>query len=239
MRLTAVQAGLDIQVRGEKMRILVVLILALMLVGCASQAPVYEPKMKKVAPVEAEQEVEKAEAQDEPVETAEVENMGDHIVMETSKGTIEISLNRKAAPISVENFLSYVKEGHYDGTIFHRVIGNFMIQGGGFLPNGKQKATHDQIKLESQNGLKNKRGTIAMARTMVADSATSQFFINVVDNAMLDYAPGNDGYAVFGKVTSGMEVVDAIRDVATTSKSGMGDWPVEDVMIEKVYVKEV
>ena len=149
-----------------------------------------------------------------------------------------MELDKKNAPVSVENFLSYVSEGHYDGTVFHRVIDGFMIQGGGFTPDGEQKTTHPPIKLESQNGLKNSRGTIAMARTMIPDSATSQFFINVVDNAMLDYSQGNPGYAVFGKVVSGMEVVDAIKDVDTSTKNGMGDWPVEDVMIEKVYVKD-
>ena len=159
------------------------------------------------------------------------------IVMETSKGTIELALNGRDAPVTVENFLRYVAESHYDGTVFHRVIGSFMIQGGGFTPDGVQKKTYEPIRLESQNGLLNKRGSIAMARTNVPDSATSQFFINVVDNRMLDYAPGNDGYAVFGKVVSGMEVVDAIKAVDTTTKNGMDDWPVEDVVIEKVYVK--
>ena len=159
------------------------------------------------------------------------------VVMETNKGNIEIELNPEKAPISVANFLNYVKEGHYDGTVFHRVISNFMIQGGGFTPDGQQKQVKDPIKLESNNGLKNDEGTIAMARTMIADSATSQFFINVKDNAFLNYAPGNDGYAVFGKVISGMEVVNEIKSVNTETKFGMQDWPTEDVVITKVYVK--
>jgi cyclophilin family peptidyl-prolyl cis-trans isomerase len=168
-----------------------------------------------------------------------VENMKNPIVViETSKGNIEVELDQNKAPITTENFLSYVNESFFDGTIFHRVIPNFMIQGGGFLPNGSQKKTHAPIKLESRNGLKNMRGTIAMARTSVSDSATAQFFINTKNNTFLDYAPGNDGYAVFGKVVSGMEVVDAIEKVRTASKSGNQDWPVEDVVINKVYIKQ-
>jgi len=161
-----------------------------------------------------------------------------NVIIETSMGNIEIELDSENAPVSVENFLRYVNEGFYDGTVFHRVISNFMIQGGGFNPDGSQKDTHDPIKLESDNGLKNLKGTIAMARTNVPDSATSQFFINVVDNDFLNAAPGNDGYAVFGKVVSGMDVVDKIKSVKTTTKQGMSDWPVEDVLIEKVYLKQ-
>jgi len=160
------------------------------------------------------------------------------VVLETSKGNIEIELDRANAPITVENFLSYVNEGFYDWTIFHRVIPGFMVQGGGFIQDGQQKATKDPITLESDNGLKNTLGTVAMARTMVPDSATSQFFINVADNGFLDYAPGNDGYAVFGKVVSGMEIVNAIEDVKTSSKGSNQDWPVDDVVITKAYVKK-
>ena len=161
------------------------------------------------------------------------------VVMETSKGNIEIELNPGKAPISVENFLNYVKKNHYDGTVFHRVISNFMIQGGGFTPDGEQKPVDSPIKLESNNDLKNDEGTIAMARTMVPDSATSQFFINVKDNDPLNYdLEGNDGYAVFGKVTSGMEVVNAIKTISTGTKFGMQDWPTEDVVITKIYMKE-
>ena len=130
--------------------------------------------------------------------------------METTKGAIEVELDYEKAPVTAANFVQYVVNGHFDSTVFHRVILGFMIQGGGFTPGGAQKPVRDPIELESRNGLKNLRGTIAMARTMVPDSATCQFFINLVDNDLLDHRPGNDGYAVFGKVTQGMEVVDAI-----------------------------
>ncbi len=165
------------------------------------------------------------------------ENEETIVVIETSKGNIEIELNQEKAPISVKNFLNYVKNNHYDGTVFHRVISNFMIQGGGFTPDGEQKPVDNPIKLESNNGLKNDEGTIAMARTNIPDSATSQFFINVKDNDLLNYAPGNDGYAVFGKVISGMEVVNEIKSVNTGIKFGMQDWPTEDVVITKIYLK--
>lgn len=166
-------------------------------------------------------------------------NMKDanNIILETNKGNIEIELDSNKAPITVENFLNYVKKRHYDGTVFHRVIDDFMIQGGGFMPDGQQKPTDSPIKLESNNGLTNNLGTIAMARTGIPDSATSQFFINIKDNDFLNYAPGNPGYAVFGKVVSGMGVVNQIKSVKTTTKNGMGDWPVEDIIIEKVYIK--
>lgn len=160
------------------------------------------------------------------------------VIIETSKGNIEAELYPDKAPITVKNFLEYASEGFYDGTVFHRVMPGFMIQGGGFTPDGKQKPTHEQIKLESSNGLKNKVGTIAMALTSIPDSATSQFFINVADNGFLDYAPGNDGYAVFGKVTSGMDVVNKIVAVKTSTRGPNGDWPVEDVVIKKVYVRK-
>ena len=160
------------------------------------------------------------------------------VVIETNKGNIEIELNQEKAPITVENFLNYVKNHYYDGTVFHRIINNFMIQGGGFTPDGKEKQTNNPIKLESNNSLKNDEGTIAMARTMITDSATSQFFINVKSNDFLNYAPGNDGYAVFGKVISGMEVVNEIKEVTTEIKFRMQDWPTEDVVIKKVYLKE-
>jgi peptidyl-prolyl cis-trans isomerase A (cyclophilin A) len=158
------------------------------------------------------------------------------ILMQTSEGDIELELYPNKAPATVENFLNYVNAGHYDGTVFHRVIKNFMIQGGGFAEDGKEKLTNAPIKLESNNGLKNNKGTIAMARTMVKDSATSQFFINTVDNDFLNYVPGNPGYAVFGKVTKGMEIVEKIENTQTTTKQGMQDWPVQDIVIEKVNV---
>jgi cyclophilin family peptidyl-prolyl cis-trans isomerase len=158
-------------------------------------------------------------------------------VLETSMGTIEIELLRDKAPVTVDNFIRYVKDGHYEGTVFHRVMADFMIQGGGFLPNGTQKATRAPIKLESNNNISNVRGTVAMARTMIKDSATSQFFINVVDNKMLDYGPKNDGYAVFGRVIKGMDVADRIRAVETETRGPYENWPVEDIMITRAYMR--
>lgn len=158
--------------------------------------------------------------------------------MKTSKGNLTIELDATAAPKTVENFLSYVRSGHYNGTIFHRVISNFMIQGGGFDSNMSQKKTMAPIVNESSNGLSNGKYTIAMARTSVPDSATSQFFINVTDNDFLDKANSRDrvGYCVFGKVTDGTDVVEAIRVVPTTNKSGHGDVPVDTVVIELVEI---
>jgi peptidyl-prolyl cis-trans isomerase A (cyclophilin A) len=155
------------------------------------------------------------------------------VALETSQGRIVIELQADKAPKTVANFLQYVKDGFYDGTVFHRVIGTFMIQGGGFTPELVQKPTRAPIPIESQNGLKNVRGTIAMARTSDPNSATAQFFINVVDNAMLDYPrPDGAGYAVFGHVVEGMDVVDKIRAVPTGSRGGMGDVPVAAVVIK-------
>ncbi|WP_129127540.1 peptidylprolyl isomerase [Geomonas oryzae] len=163
------------------------------------------------------------------------------VIMETSMGTVKIELFKDKAPISVRNFLSYVKDAYYDGTIFHRVIKNFMVQGGGLDENMQPKKTKFAIKNEATNGLKNVRGTLAMARTAVVDSATSQFFVNVVDNAFLDHAgktPDRFGYAVFGQVIEGMDVVDAIRDVKTTTKSGHQDVPVDPVVINSLRLAE-
>jgi cyclophilin family peptidyl-prolyl cis-trans isomerase len=159
------------------------------------------------------------------------------VVLETNHGNIEIELFKEKAPITTENFLSYVKDGFYDGLVFHRVIEGFMIQGGGFTQEMEQKETKDSIVLETNPDLKNLRGTLAMARTNDPNSATSQFFINVVDNPFLDAKAGNDGYAVFGKVISGMDVVDKIRNVKTETKAFYDDWPVENVIIERVYVR--
>jgi peptidyl-prolyl cis-trans isomerase B (cyclophilin B) len=156
------------------------------------------------------------------------------VVMETSHGPITIELADDRAPGTVENFLRYVDEGFYDGTIFHRVIANFMIQGGGFEPGMRQKRTHGAIQNESANGLSNARGTIAMARTNEPHSATAQFFINVKDNGFLDRSQSRDGvgYCVFGKVVEGMDVVDQIKGVATTTRSGHQDVPAQDVVIQ-------
>ncbi len=157
------------------------------------------------------------------------------VLMKTSKGDMEITLDADKAPKTVENFLRYVDEGFYDGTIFHRVISGFMIQGGGYTADMKKKPTHEPVVNEAKNGLKNKRGTIAMARTSDPHSATSQFFINHKDNPNLDY-PSFDGwgYAVFGRVTRGLDVLDAIAGVPTTVKNGMRDVPAETVLIESV-----
>ncbi len=156
------------------------------------------------------------------------------ITIKTSKGDIKLELFEKEAPETVKNFLRYVSEGFYKDTIFHRVIPGFMVQGGGFDTSFTQKQTHSPIKNEAANQLSNKRGTIAMARTMVVDSATSQFFINLVDNDFLDYKapmPQYFGYCVFGKVTEGMDVVDAIAAVKTGSRGMHQDVPQENVVI--------
>ncbi|MBS0435655.1 MAG: peptidyl-prolyl cis-trans isomerase [Proteobacteria bacterium] len=158
----------------------------------------------------------------------------------TSAGDIVVELDAAKAPKTVANFVEYVKAGHYDGTIFHRVIPNFMIQGGGMTPDMKEKATRAPIPLESGNGLDNLRGTIAMARTMDPNSATAQFFINVTDNGFLNKAQSRDGngYAVFGKVVSGMEVVDKIRAVPTGNKGMHQNVPLEPVLINKATLEK-
>ena len=162
------------------------------------------------------------------------------VQIDTSKGAIELELDAAKAPLSVANFVAYAKKGHYDGTIFHRVIPGFMIQGGGFTAEMTQKPVAAPIKNEGGNGLVNKRGTIAMARTSIPDSATSQFFINVADNPMLDRPTSQDGfgYAVFGKVTKGMEVADAIVGVPTGQKGPHGNVPNEPIVIKSVKITE-
>ena len=159
------------------------------------------------------------------------------VAMETSMGTITLELDDEKAPETVANFVKYAKDGHYDGTIFHRVIDGFMIQGGGFTKDMNQKETRQPIRNEAMNGLKNRRGTIAMARTMVVDSATSQFFNNLVDNDFLDFkspTPQGFGYAVFGKVTDGMTVVDAIAKVKTGFAGPHQNVPDVAILIKKV-----
>jgi peptidyl-prolyl cis-trans isomerase A (cyclophilin A) len=157
------------------------------------------------------------------------------VLVKTSAGEMVIELYPDKAPKTVANFLQYVDDKHYDGTIFHRVIGNFMIQGGGFTRDMKQKPTRAGIALEAKNGLKNDTGWVAMARTSVPDSATSQFFINVVNNDMLNHPqPDGHGYAVFGKVVKGMETVESIRRVKTGSSGMHRDVPVDQVVIESV-----
>jgi peptidyl-prolyl cis-trans isomerase B (cyclophilin B) len=162
------------------------------------------------------------------------------VVMQTSHGAVKIELFADKAPITVQNFLAYVADQFFDNTIFHRVIPGFMIQGGGFEPGMKQKKTTGMIKNESSNGLANKRGTLAMARTSDPNSATAQFFINAKDNSFLDKAKAQDGvgYCVFAKVIEGMDVVDKIEAVKTGAKGGHGDVPLTDVLIQSVRVAE-
>jgi peptidyl-prolyl cis-trans isomerase B (cyclophilin B) len=156
------------------------------------------------------------------------------VILTTNHGKIKLELDVEKAPKTVENFLSYVRAGHYDGTIFHRVIDGFMIQGGGFEPGMKQKPTNDPIENEAKNGLKNEPYTVAMARTSAPHSASAQFFINVNNNNFLDY-PGQDGwgYCVFGKVVEGKDVVDKIKSVKTTRSGMFADVPVDNIVIEK------
>jgi peptidyl-prolyl cis-trans isomerase B (cyclophilin B) len=161
------------------------------------------------------------------------------IKMHTNHGVMTLELDADKAPKTVENFLTYAREGFYDGTIFHRVIKGFMNQGGGFEPGMQQKPTHEPIENEADNGLSNDYGTIAMARTMDPDSATAQFFINAKDNAFLNHTaktPDGWGYCVFGRVVDGTDVIDAINSVATGNSQGHGDVPLEDVILEKVEI---
>ncbi|HNW63894.1 MAG TPA: peptidylprolyl isomerase [Piscinibacter sp.] len=164
--------------------------------------------------------------------------MSTKVQLQTSMGEITIELDDAKAPVSAANFIEYVKAGHYDNTVFHRVIPGFMIQGGGFEPGMRQKATRAPIENESANGLTNDHYTLAMARTSAPHSATAQFFINATNNGFLNKAQSQDGwgYAVFGKVTAGKEVVDAIEKVKTGRSGGHGDVPVEDVLIQRATV---
>lgn len=192
-------------------------------------------EQKTEAPVK---KTEKKDTKKEKASTKEVKKVNANAVvvtMVTNKGTIKIELDKEKAPISVENFISYVKAGHYNKTIFHRVIDKFMIQGGGFDEKMTQKPTKAPIKTEASNGLKNVRGSIAMARTQDVNSATAQFFINLVDNSFLDF-PNGGGYTVFGKVTEGMNVVDDIATSKTGSFGMHGDVPVKPIVIESAKV---
>jgi cyclophilin family peptidyl-prolyl cis-trans isomerase len=200
-------------------------------VACdARQAPVQSATAEVAAPASAE-------AKSEPqTQTKKVEG-NPMVVIKTSKGEIQVELFADKAPKTVENFLAYVDAGFFDGTIFHRVIPGFMIQGGGFDSAMSQKDTRGPIKNEAQNGVKNDRGTLAMARTNVVDSATAQFFINLVNNDFLNHTAPNErgfGYAAFGKVVKGMEVVDEIAKVKTTRKGPHADVPAEPVVIESI-----
>ena len=165
--------------------------------------------------------------------------MSQQVELQTSKGNIRIELDEARAPESAKNFLAYVNKGHYDGTVFHRVIKGFMVQGGGFEPGMKQKSSDAPIKNEANNGVKNDKYTLAMARTSDPHSATAQFFINAADNAVLNFkseSPSGWGYAVFGKVVSGQDVVDAIEGVKTGRKGFHDDVPLEDVVIQRAVV---
>ncbi|SUA81869.1 Peptidyl-prolyl cis-trans isomerase cyp18 [Pandoraea pnomenusa] len=169
--------------------------------------------------------------------SAMAQNVQPQVLFKTSAGNFVVEVNPKAAPKTVDNFLQYVNSGFYNGTIFHRVINNFMIQGGGFTPDMQQKPTRAPVPIESKNGLKNLTGTIAMARTSDPNSATAQFFINVKDNASLDYPnPDGYGYTVFGKVVSGMDTVEKIKGVATTRSGMYADVPATPVVIESASV---
>jgi len=223
------------------------LFLAALLAFTAPFAPAEETAGGEPAAAEtADQAVENNDAaateltEEAPAPAAEAqpeEGENPVVIIKTSKGDIKLKLFKDKAPISVENFLKYVDSGHYEGTIFHRVIGNFMIQGGGFTSDMQQKPTMAPIKNEAQNKLSNKRGTIAMARTGVIDSATSQFFINVVDNGGLDFRSADMqgfGYCVFGEVVEGMDVVDAIRSSPTGRSGPHGDVPLEPIEIIQV-----
>lgn len=165
---------------------------------------------------------------------AQNKNANVRVLIETTEGNITLELYPDKAPVSVKNFLSYVNEGAYNGTIFHRVISGFMVQGGGFTPDWDKRPTHSPIINEADNGLKNRRGTLAMARTNHVDSATSQFFINLTDNAFLDHSKKGFGYAVFGEVSEGMNVVQAIAKVRTGRKVGRNDVPVTDIIMTRV-----
>jgi peptidyl-prolyl cis-trans isomerase A (cyclophilin A) len=158
------------------------------------------------------------------------------VVFSTSLGSFTIELFPDEAPLSTENFVKYAEDGHFDGTIFHRVIPGFVIQGGGLTGDMQQKKTRTPIRNEAKNGLKNKRGTLSMARTNEVDSATSQFFVNLVDNDFLDHKPGSFGYAVFGKVVAGMDVIDQIAAVQTGRRKGHDDVPTDDIVVQSAKV---
>jgi cyclophilin family peptidyl-prolyl cis-trans isomerase len=188
--------------------------------------------------VMAESDAKKDTASQKKVEAKAAGENSNKVRLETTMGDIVIELNQKAAPVTTENFLRYAGQGFYNGTVFHRVIQNFMIQGGGFTADMQKKKTRPPIINEAANGLKNDRGTIAMARTNDPNSATSQFFINLKNNDFLNYVKGkNPGYAVFGRVVEGMDVVDKIAAVKTTVRNGMRDVPVEPIVIKSARLR--
>ncbi len=196
-------------------------------VGVAAAAPKTQAKTGK-----------KEVATPTPTPAAQATGKVVKVTMQTSMGVIKLELDPEKAPITVKNFVSYANANHYNKTIFHRVINGFMIQGGGFDEKMNEKSAKSPIKNEANNGLRNERGTIAMARTSDPDSATAQFFINHIDNRFLDYTTGNPGYAVFGKVVSGMETVDAIATVKTGQFGMFSDVPMKAVVIESVKIEK-
>lgn len=219
-----------------KKSIFVVMLLSLVMTGCTSQVT-NDMSTQGEAVNEIVATPKKLILTNEEITRMEKYKDIKQVLMKTSKGDIKIEVDWENAPISVGNFLAYVEEGFYDKTIFHRVIKGFMIQGGGFTADSKQKEAHDPIRNEATNGLSNARGTLAMARTPIVDSATSQFFINLVDNTFLDHrdeTPNGYGYAVFGRVVEGMDIVDEIAKVKTGINGDYEDWPIEDVLINSV-----
>lgn len=216
--------------------------MAVLFCGCSGETETIDSNTNKVEPevktVKVETETIESNKKEVEPEVKTVKSEKNMVKLETSMGDIVIELDKAAAPVTVKNFLTYVEEGFFDGTIFHRVIPNFMIQGGGFTAEMTKKQTHPPIVNEASNGLKNDRGTISMARTSNPNSATAQFFINHKNNnASLDYvANRNPGYAVFGKVVEGMDVVDKIAGVKTTVRIGMRDVPAEPVVIKSAKV---
>ena len=219
---------------------LMITVLLLALAGCEEQRCVKDsPDNAKLQSREAQQKSSETKRVQETAKKNEKETAKGTVMvkMETSMGDIVLELNAEKAPLSAKNFIKYAEDGFYDGTIFHRVIDGFMIQGGGFETDMAKKQTREPIKNEGSNGLENDRGTIAMARTPYPHSATSQFFINLKDNDFLNYQNDqNPGYAVFGKVIEGMKVVDKIAGVDTTRKGQYGDVPVETVEIKSVEI---
>jgi cyclophilin family peptidyl-prolyl cis-trans isomerase len=220
-------------------------LLAVLGAGCGEEAAKAQAKPKPAAPAGVDEKSGSLEPAAAPVKTEKEVKVAEPakedatpvVVIDTSYGEIKVELWGEKAPVTVKNFMRYVDEGFFDGTIFHRVMDGFMIQGGGFTPAMQEKGTHAPIKNEASKELRNKRGTIAMARTNVVDSATAQFFINLVDNAFLDHrdeTPRGFGYAAFGKVISGMEVVDKIAKVRVGQAGPHGDVPVEPVLIKSV-----
>ena len=216
--------------------IIVTTVFGLTVVFPAEDKPAASAPASTSSPQAASPDVNNPKSQQKPVEPNKIAQEPKMVKLETTKGDIVIEVNETAAPVTSANFLKYVQEGFFDGTIFHRVIPGFMIQGGGFTPDMMQKSTHAPITNEAKNGLKNDRGTIAMARTNDPNSATAQFFINLINNDFLNYSARSPGYAVFGKVTDGLDVVDAIAKVQTSSKDHFADVPVEPVIIKSAKI---